>query len=202
MNDRRLRPLALAALALAIVWVLVLTAFHFSAKGRMTAEKVRQFTLTTDLAELSPPQRDDAIAALADRVNGLPYDERPKWRRSAEWKKWFAGMTGAERTKFVAATLPIGFRQTLEAYSQSPADQRKQFVADAIQHLREDGAAAIVGSMTDYGPGGPPVLTPEVEQQARMLGLQEFYSRTSAETKAELAPLVEEMQRQLQAVRP
>ncbi len=188
-----------AALALVAVWMATVTAFHFSGKARMTAEKIRQFTLATDLTNLSPADRDEKIRALADRVNALPFDERLKWRRTDEWKKWFAEMTEAERRQFIVATLPTGFKQTLEAFDQLPADQRRQFVADAIQRLREDGAAGINQSLADYGPGGPPPLSPELEKQARVLGLQEFYSDSSAESKAELAPLLEEMQRQLQA---
>jgi hypothetical protein len=199
MKNRRRRPLLFAALALVAVWMATVTAFHFSGKARMTAEKIRQFTLATDLTNLSPADRDEKIRALADRVNALPFDERLKWRRTDEWKKWFAEMTEAERRQFIVATLPTGFKQTLEAFDQLPADQRRQFVADAIQRLREDGAAGINQSLADYGPGGPPPLSPELEKQARVLGLQEFYSDSSAESKAELAPLLEEMQRQLQA---
>jgi hypothetical protein len=199
MKNRRRRPLLFAALALVAVWAATVTAFHFSGKARMTAEKIRQFTLATDLTNLSPADRDEKIRALADRVNALPFDERLKWRRTDEWKKWFAEMTEAERRQFIVATLPTGFKQTLEAFDQLPADQRRQFVADAIQRLREDGAAGINQSLADYGPGGPPPLSPELEKQARVLGLQEFYSDSSAESKAELAPLFEEMQRQLQA---
>jgi hypothetical protein len=202
MNNRRLRPLVFAALALVVVWAATVTAFHFSGKARMTAEKVRQFTLATDLAGLSPAAREQAIADLAARVNALPFDERLKWRRTDEWKKWFAEMTEAERRKFIAATLPTGFKQTLEAFGQLPADQRRQFVADAIQRMREDGAAGINKSVADYGSSGPPPLSPELENQVRLMGLQQFYSDTSAGTKADLAPLLEEMQRQIQGGRP
>jgi hypothetical protein len=163
----------------------------------MTADKVRQFTLATDLAQLSAADRAQAISGLAERVNALAFEERLKWRRTDDWKKWFAAMTEAERRRFIAATLPIGFKQTLEAFGQLPPDQRKQFVTDAIQRLREDGAAGINKTMADYGPNGPPPLSPELENQVRALGMRQLYTDSSAETKAELAPLLEEMQRQL-----
>lgn len=201
MRNRRLRLLIFAAAALVLVWCIVGIAYHFSGKTRMTAEKVREFTRSTDLAGLSPSSRDQDIGDLADRVNALPFDERLKWRRTDEWKKWFAEMTEAERRKFIAATLPTGFRQTLEAFSQLPTDQRKQFVADAIQLLREDGAGSINRTVADYGPNGPPPLSADLQAEVRTLGLAEFFASSSAETKAELAPLLEEMQRQLQSGR-
>ena len=202
MINRRLRPLVFSALAMAAVWIIAGAAFHLSGQAGMTAEKVRQFTLAADLATLSAADRARALAGLADRVNALPFEERRKWRRAAEWKKWFAEMTEAERRQFIAATLPTGFKQTLAAFGQLPADQRKQFVADAIQRLREDGAAGLNQSVADYGPGGPPPLSPDLENQVRLEGLQQYYSDTSAEAKAELAPLLEEMQRQIQAAKP
>jgi hypothetical protein len=197
MKNRRHRPLLLAALALVVVWAGTWAAFHFAGKTRMTAEKVRQYTLSIDLAALSAADRDRAISDLADRVNALAFEERLKWRRSDEWKKWFAMMTEEERRKFIAATLPTGFQQTLQAFSELPPDQRKKFIDDSVQRLKEDGAAGINKSVGDYGPNGPPPLSPELENQVRALGMRELYTDSSAETKAELAPLLEEMQRQI-----
>jgi hypothetical protein len=187
MKNRRHRPLIFAVVALVVVWAATWTAFHLAGKTRMTAEKIRQFTLSMDLAKLS----------AADRVNALAFAERLKWRRSDEWKKWFAAMTEAERRKFIAATLPTGFQQTLEAFSQLPADQRKKFIDDSIQRLKEDGATGINKSVGDYGPNSPPRLSPELENQVRALGMKQLFTDSSAETKAELAPLLEEMQRQI-----
>jgi hypothetical protein len=199
MQNRRHRPLLFAAVALAIVWGATVMAFHLAGKTRMTAEKVRQFTLSIDLAKLSAADRDQAIADLAARVNALTFEERLKWRRGDEWKKWFAVMTEAERRKFIAATLPTGFQQTLNAFSQLPTGQRKKFIDDAVQRLKEDGNAGLNRSVADYGQSGPPPLSPELENQVRALGMKQLYSDSSAEAKAELAPLLEEMQRQIHA---
>ncbi len=197
MKNRQHRLLLIAALALVVVWAGTWAAFHFAGKARMTAGKIRQYTLAVNLNALSPMARDKAISGLADRVNALAFEERLKWRRSDEWKKWFALMTEEERRKFIAATLPTGFQQTLEAFSQLPADQRKKFIDDSVQRLKEDGAAGINQSMGDYGPNGPPPLSPELENQVRAMGMQQLYTDSPAETKAELAPLLEEMQRQI-----
>src|ERR1039457_5269938 len=117
MKNRRHRPLIFAVVALVVVWAATWTAFHLAGKTRMTAEKIRQFTLSMDLAKLSAADRDQAIRDLADRVNAVAFAERLKWRRSDEWKKWFAAMTEAERRKFIAAALPAGFQPTRAAVS-------------------------------------------------------------------------------------
>jgi len=194
MNNRRFRPLIFAAIALAIVWVVALAIFHFAAGTKMTAEKVEQYASSVDLNKLSGSDRDKAIGDFASKINALTYEERLKWRRDEDWKRWFAAMTEAERLKFIETTLPTGFKQMMDAFSQLPEDRRKKVIDDAMKRLRDEGAGGINKTAGDYGKNGPPPLSPELEQRVRELGLKTLYTDSSAETRAELAPLMEQMQ--------
>jgi hypothetical protein len=197
MKNRRFRTLIYAAGALVAVWAVALAIFHFSGKTRMTVGKLDQYVDATDLNRLSTPGRDKAIADFADMVNSLSAEERMKWRLEDGWKKWFAEMTEAERARFIDKTLPAGFKQVLDSFSQLPEDQRKQFIDEAVARLKQAGAGGVDKSLVNYGPNGPPTLSPELEQQARKIGLKELYTDSSPETKAELAPLLEQLQIQL-----
>lgn len=202
MSNRRLHLLIRAVVALVVIWAVALAIFHFSARTKMTAEKVRQFVEATDLQQLSAAQREQALIDLEDKVNSLSLEERLKWRREDSWKKWFAAMTEAERRQFIESTLPTGFKQMMDAFNQLPPDQRKKLIDNAVKNLQSAGAGGVDSSVGDYGKNGPPPLSPELEQQVREIGLTEVYADSSAETKAELAPLLEQIQVQIQRGRP
>ena len=186
-----------AGISLVAVWIVALSIFHFSGGLKMTAEKVQQYLEATDLARLSAAQRAKALAEFADKVNALSIEERVKWRRSEGWKQWFAGMTEAERSRFIDATLPTGFKQIMEAFSQLPDEKRKKLIDDAVNRIKQSGAAGVNGSIGDYGKNGPPPLSPDLERQVRAIGLNALYTESSSETKAELAPLLEQINQQI-----
>jgi len=195
MKNRRYRPLIFAALALIAVWIVALVIFHLAAKTRVTAEKMENYAASVDLDQLSGDARAKAINDLADMANLLSFEERQKWRRDDLWRKWFAAMTEKEKLDFINKTLPTGIQQMLDAYSKLPDDQRKRIVDNSLKRMQQDGPNNADGG---FGKNGAPALSPELEQQARDLGVQQLYLNSSAETKAELQPLLEQMQRQIQ----
>jgi hypothetical protein len=165
----------------------------------MTAEKLRQYVNSVELAKLSAADRAHALRALADKVNALPPDERRNWRKEGEWKDWFKEMTEGERLEFIEATLPTGFKQMLDSFAELPEEKRKSLIDQALKNIHDNQDTAARG--TDYGKDGAPQLSPEMEKKVRALGLKVYYSESSAETKAELAPLVEELERQISSGR-
>jgi hypothetical protein len=86
----------------------------------------------------------------------------------------------------------------LTAFEQLPEEKRKQTVEDALKRLEEARA-----SEGDSGPGsgGPAPVSEEARRKLTTLGLKTFYSQSSAQTKAELAPVLEEIQRSMESGR-
>lgn len=199
-KNRRLRSVLYAALAVLAIWLATMTGYMISRNSKMTAEKVREYVNSVDLSRLSAAERVRAIQALADRINALSPGDRQRWRLEAGWRQWFAKMTEAERGKFIEATLPTGFKQMINAFAEMPEAQRKGLIDEALKDLRSHPSHARRGP-ADYGTNGPPPISPELEQKVRVVGLKSFYSDSSAQTKAELAPLIEELQNQLNSGR-
>jgi hypothetical protein len=198
MLNRRWRPVLFSALAVLGIWAVAMAGYTMARRAKMTAEKVKAYTESLNLTKLSATERAKAIRALADKLNALSIEERRKAR--AERLAWglFDQMTDAEKEAFVEATMQTGFKQMLTAFEQLPDEKRRRTIDDAVRRLRE-GQSRLEG-----GPGGtngPPIVSDELRARIRTIGLKTFYSQSSAQTKAEVAPLLEEMQRAMESGR-
>ncbi len=146
MKSRGFRTLIFAGGLLLAVWAVALGIFYFSGRSKMTVDKVRHFVDSTDLSQLPTGQRDQAISDFASMVNALSAEDRMKWRRDDDWKKWFASLTDAEKKKFIEKTLPAGFKQMLASFSQLPPDQRRKIIDNAVSNLKQAGAAGWIAA--------------------------------------------------------
>jgi len=203
--NRKTRAMLTASGVIVGVWLVVWAGYAIAQNSRMTAEKVRQYARSIDLKTLSAAERAEALRKFEAKINALSLEERRKWRMESEWRKWFENMTENEKGQFIEATMPTGFKQMLNVFEEMPEAKRKKVIDDAMKHLKEahqmvtDREPGQDTSM--YGPGGGPAFSPELEKKAQTIGLKLFYTESSAETKAELAPFLEELQRQMESGR-
>jgi len=193
-------------LALLAVWVIAITGYTMAKNSRVTAEKVRRYAESVDLRTLSGAARAKAIQKLADMLNSLSVEERRRARMERAAGRWFEEMTEEEKGTFIEATMPSGFKQMLNAFEQMPEEKRRRAVDDALRRLKEAqgqnqmqpaGAAENQGSTNGVAP-----LSEELQTKVKTIGLKTFYSQSSAQTKAELAPVLEELQRVMESGRP
>ena len=197
MLNPRQRPIVLAIAALGVIWVIALAGYKIAKNATVTPEKVHAYIGSVDFTHLSAADRAAAIDKLAAMLNALSLEERQRLR--LERKGWFDKMTEAEKEKFITATLPTGIKQMLNAFEQLPAEKQQRAVDDALKQLKTAQAKQSAGGQPS-GANGPPV-SPELQEKVMKLGLQSFYSQSSAQTKAELAPLLEQMQQMMESGR-
>lgn len=200
MLNPRQKPLVYGILGLVLVWLLAWGGYKIAQSQRVTAERVQAYLRSIDLNSLSGEARAQALRKLAAMLNALPFEERRQARLDREWSRWFMAMTDAEKGDFIEATMPTGFKQMLGSFEQLPAERRRKTIDDALKRLKEarEQLLADGGNPPDWGTNAPPVISDELRQKVVTTGLKSFYSESSAQTKAEVAPLLEELQRMME----
>jgi hypothetical protein len=195
----RQRPIFFALAGLMAAWLLAMAGYGLAGHWKMTADKLKAWLAQTDLNQLSGAARAKALRDLADKINALSPEERRHARVGQLWAKWFEEMTEDEKSAFLDATLPTGFKQMLTSFEQMPEEKRKRTIDNAIKNLkaaRESPPDA--NQQTNAATTNGPVVSESLQKQVAMIGLKSVYSDSSAETKAELAPLLEEIQRNME----
>ncbi len=190
-----------AVVAIVGIWLVAWAGHAFFNHLKVTAEKVKGYVESVDLAKLSGAARAKALRDLEEMLNKLSYEERQRLRIERTAYGWFTQMTEEEKGQFIEATMPTGFKQMITAFEEMPEDKRKRTVDGAIRRLREQRERAASGEGGGPGTNGSPI-SPELEAKVRTIGLKSFYGESSAQTKAELAPLLEELQRSMESGRP
>lgn len=177
---------ARVALALAVVWALAGTGILLLRKATPTAENVASLIEEHPLEGRTAGERRALIEEVAAQLNALELEERQKLRRSRVPGRYFESMTDEERRLFLDRTLPSGFQQMMEAFNKMEPAKRKQMVRRALEGMERDEERR--------PPGMDEAMTQKIVDQ----GLRSFYNDASAETKLDLAPLIERMQGRMQ----
>jgi hypothetical protein len=202
MFNQRQRFLAGASASIIGIWLVAWTGHWYFESLKMTADKVHAYVESVDFAKLTGAARARALKELEDKLNALSYAERQRFRAGHLMKNWFTQMTDDEKAQFIEATMPTGFKQMINAFEQLPEDKRRRVIDDAMKNLRAaNNRTPAGGGATPGDTNGPPPISPELEAKIRTIGLKSFYSQSSAQTKAEVAPLLEAMQHQMESGR-
>jgi predicted ATPase len=171
---------------IAAVWLIAALVIHFASTSHPTPATVAAYAGSMDLDTLQGEARARAIQHMEDMVNRLTFDERQQLDRERLSRDFLHKLTPAEQGAYLDATLPTGFQQLMDVFNKMDPLKRKQFVSDALERMKEH-------------PGAPPAgPNANVAQHVIDQGLKAFYSDASADTKLDLAPLVEQMQLNLE----
>jgi uncharacterized protein YbjQ (UPF0145 family) len=202
MVSQRQRAVIWAAAAIVGIWGVAIAGYLIARNAKVTAEKVRDYVESVDLSKLSGAARAKAIRELADKINALSLEERQRMRMSRPAYWWFEQMTEEEKGQFIDATMPTGFKQMIAAFEQMSEEKRRKAIDDALRRLRESNDRLGAGQIAmQGGTNRPPPISQELQMKVRTIGLKAYYSQSSAQTKAELAPLLEELQRVMESGR-
>ena len=176
-------------LVLVAVWAVGYGIIYGLHASKPTAESVSAYLARTDVAQEQGRERARLITKVEDQLNDVSFDDRQKLQRSGDLRHFFLSLTTPEQEAFLDATLPADFKQIMDAFNKMAPEKRRQFVAHAVEDMKKRG--------TD-GNGPPPGVDPKINEHFINQGLRSFYKDASPDTKLDLAPLLEQMQRNLQ----
>ena len=201
MLSQRQRAVVWAAAAIVGIWILAAAGFWLSDSFKVTPARVRAYVDSVDLNKLSASARAKALRNLAEKINALSLEERQRMRLDRSAYRWFTQMTEEEKGTFIEATMPTGFKQMISAFEEMPEERRRRVIGEALKGLRlAQGPAPGGQDPMGQGTNAPPI-SEELQARVRTIGLKSFYSQSSAQTKAELAPVLEELQRAMESGR-
>jgi hypothetical protein len=189
------RLLLLAFAALAVIWGGVAAVLQATEKHTSTPEKVLGLMgsapwIVNDSA--TPEARRQRVSEVIAQVNLLDFDQRRQLREGDQnvSKQFFDTLEPEEKGRFLKETVEQHFKSVMKAFNQMAPEERKRLVKQAqadMQRNRVEGQ-----NMEKLKAEDEKVFQTVVEK-----GLGAYYEEANAETKMDLAPLMEEMQQRL-----
>lgn len=181
--------------ALLLVWGVAYGLMRWAGAAKPTPEKVVAFVEANPLAEITDPEnRKRVIAELADLLNGLePGEMRELEERAGEdpRRNILGEMSTEEQLFFLERRVGRAFQQMMQSFNEMEREERKRIVERSLKRMKEERG----------GPARLEEADPEIAEKITQAGLKAYYEEANAETKLDLAPLLEEMQRSMSMMR-
>ena len=169
------------------IWVVVGAVIFFARSQKVTTKSVAKYLDTHPMEGSTPMVRAKVIEKLADQINRLGQEERRGVRMGRGLDGFFRGLTPEEQGRFLDLTLPTGFQQMIEALNKMNPVQRQKFVDKALADMKQREGDRPKDEQLDAN------AKKIIEQ-----GFKTFYSSASVDVKMDVAPLIEQIQRNLQ----
>jgi len=189
------RSLLFTLMALAAIWGGVAIVMGVTAKHTSSPEKVRDLMSTAPWLKdgsASDKAREEHIGDVIAQINLLDFDQRRALREGEQdqSKAFFETLTQDEKNRFLKDTVEQHFKSVMKAFNKMAPEERKRLVKQAqadMKRGRVDGANLEQMKKEDE----------QLFETVVTKGIGAYYEEASAETKMDLAPLMEEMQQRL-----
>jgi len=200
---RRNRVIVQSLLILALIWGAVTGVRAIAGSKRVTAEKVAaevnganfedwsQYSQAPDAA--AAKRRDEKLREVAGLVNRLDFAEREKNRDDRSTENFFRKMSGDEKKLFIDLTIRESMGKFMEAIDALPPEKRKEFVEQGLREIESGKTAEEMARAKELGDDLLETISGE--------GMRAYFEKASADTKLDLAPLMESMNEVMQGLR-
>ncbi len=190
-----------AVAVLALVWVVVFAVRSFALSKKVTAERLDGELSEMAFADWSEnpgngkaaKERERKIRDVAEMVNRLDFAEREKNRQSRAGERFFRKLSPREKDLFIDLTIVESMSRFMEALDQMPEEQRKSFVEKGLKEIQDGRTEEEMERAREMDDN---LLTKISEE-----GMRAYFDKASADTKLDLAPLMEAMNEMVQGLR-
>lgn len=198
------RNVILRAIAvLVIVWAAVWGVRTYAGSKKITAERLETRIKAADFADWSDRETvpDDAEAArrenhlreIAGLVNRLDFHEREKNRRSRSGEEFFRKLSPGEKNLFIDLTVMESMNRFMESLDAMPPEQRRKFVEQGLREIEAGRTGEDMARADELGAD----LLDKISRE----GMRAYFQKSSAQTKLDLAPLMEAINETMQGLR-
>jgi len=186
---------------LALVWAIVFAVRSFASGKKVTAERLDREVRELNFADWSEKpgsaalakKREEEIRRISEMVNQLDFQERQRNRDSRTGETFFRKLSVTEKNLFIDLTIMESMGRFMEALDQMPEEQRKKFVEQGLKEIQDGRTEAEMERAKDMD---EQLLTKISEE-----GMRAYFDKASADTKLDLAPLMEAMNEVMQGLR-
>jgi hypothetical protein len=190
-----LKPLLVAGLAIAAIWGAVAAVMGLTEKHTSSPEKVRELMTAApwlENEEVDEATRKKHLDELIAHVNRLDFEQRRQAREGDQeiGQRFMESLTKEERHRYLQETVEQHFKSVMKAFNEMKPEERKRVIAQARRDMQSDSTNN--NNMRRLEEEDQKVFENVVEK-----GLGAYYQDASAETKMDLAPLMEEMQQRM-----
>jgi hypothetical protein len=192
-----------ATLVLFVVWASVWGIRSYAETRKITAERLNREVAAARFADwsdqASPPDRAEAarrekeLRNIAGLVNRLDFQEREKNRENRAGENFFRKLAPDEKSLFIELTIVESMSRFMESLDAMKPEQRKKFVEQGMKEIQSGRTEEEMARTDELGAD----LLDKISQQ----GMRAYFDKSSADTKLDLAPLMEAMNETMQGLR-
>lgn len=190
-----------AIIALALVWVVVWGVRAWAGSRKITAEKVTREIQASRFedwsgGEGSPAEaerREKEILRISELIVNLDFKEREKNRQNRQGEEFFRKLSPGEKELFLNRTVLETMNRFMEALDDLEPAERRRFIQQAMREIDEGRTKEEMDRAQKLDPN----LVDRISQD----GMKAYFSKADADTKLDLAPLMEAMNEVMQGFR-
>ena len=192
------RPLLFGLLSIIGIWAAVAVVMKLTEDHTSSPEEVLEVMQASPWLvgnNTTEAQRREHLQKVISQINMLDFEQRRKLREGdqTDTRLFFESLTQEEKSEFLKQTVEQHFKSVMKAFNEMKPNERRRFVERAQSDMRKNEVEG--QNIARLKEEDEKVFETLVEK-----GLGAYYEEASAETKLDLAPLMEEMQERLRGL--